>query len=48
MVLHMPEHGFREWDLETLERVLIGLQQKGLQSVTLSQLEAAAARQRSE
>ena len=43
IVLHMPERGFREWDLDTLERVLVGLEKKGLRSVTLSELEVAAA-----
>ncbi|KAL1518614.1 hypothetical protein AB1Y20_002902 [Prymnesium parvum] len=42
LILHMPEKGFREWGLETLVLVLDGLQARGLRSVTLSELAAAA------
>lgn len=42
LILHMPEKGFREWELEAIERVLESLRQKGLRSVTLSELAAAA------
>jgi peptidoglycan/xylan/chitin deacetylase (PgdA/CDA1 family) len=42
LVLHMPELGFREWDLEAIDRVLDRLGRRGLRSVTLSELDAAA------
>jgi peptidoglycan/xylan/chitin deacetylase (PgdA/CDA1 family) len=42
LVLHMPERGFREWDLEAIEAVLTRLGRRGLRSVTLTELHAAA------
>ena len=42
LIIHMPEIGFRQWDLEAIKLVLEGLQSRGLRSVTLSELEAAA------
>jgi len=38
IVLHMPERGFREWELEAIKKVLEGLEKKRLRSVTLSEL----------
>ena len=38
LVVHMPEKGFREWDLDAIRLVLKGLDQRGLRSVTLSEL----------
>jgi peptidoglycan/xylan/chitin deacetylase (PgdA/CDA1 family) len=43
LILHMPERGFREWELVAVERVLQALQRRGLRSVTLSELATAAA-----
>eukprot|EP00435_Cladocopium_sp_Y103_P010968 s1561_g2.t2 len=43
LILHMPERGFREHILKALELLLIGLKQKGLTAVTLSQLSHLAA-----
>lgn len=40
VLLHMPEVGFREYNLESLRKSLAGLQARGLQCVSLSQLEA--------
>lgn len=42
LVIHMPEKGFREWNVEATELVLRNLQAKGLRCVTLSELAAAA------
>lgn len=41
MLLHMPEVGFREYNLESLRMALDGLQARGLQCVSLSQMEAS-------
>eukprot|EP00732_Lithocolla_globosa_P001740 Lithocolla_globosa_v1_NODE_942_length_3055_cov_21.691000.p1 type:complete len:468 gc:universal NODE_942_length_3055_cov_21.691000:1438-35(-) len=38
MTLHMPERGFREWNLTTLELVLSKLNSQGLRTITLSEL----------
>eukprot|EP00434_Breviolum_minutum_P031949 symbB.v1.2.028252.t3/scaffold2980.1/size66004/1 len=38
LILHMPERGFREHIFKALELLLIGLRQKDLQVVTLTQL----------
>jgi len=35
----MPEVGFREYNLQVLEKVLRGLKLRGLRCVSLSQLE---------
>ena len=43
LVIHMPERGFRQWIFEALERTFDELESKGLRSVTLSELDAAAA-----
>ncbi len=42
VILHQPERGFREHTLVVLREVLRGLAERGLQCVTLSQLEALA------
>jgi len=42
MIIHMPERGFREWNLEAIMRVLEMLKQRGLRAVTLSELDRAA------
>ena len=42
LIIHMPEKGFREWNFEALRLVLKGLDERGLKSVTLSELEKAA------
>jgi len=42
IVLHFPEEGFREWCFDAIEMVLSGLRERGLNSVTLSELERAA------
>ena len=42
LIIHMPERGFREWNLEATRLLLEGLADKGLRSVTLTDLEAAA------
>lgn len=41
-VIHMPEHGFREYNLQALREFLAGLSERGLHAVTLSALHAAA------
>ena len=41
-LVHMPEQGFREWELETMRRVLDGLQARRLRSVTLTELQERA------
>jgi len=40
VLLHMPEVGFREYNLESLRMALAGLQARGLQCISLSQMEA--------
>lgn len=40
IALHMPERGFREWQLEAIGNVLRGLAYKRLSAVTLTQLHA--------
>ena len=42
VIIHFPERGFREWNLESTRLVLEGLRAKGLRSVGLSELGAAA------
>jgi len=39
LLLHMPEVGFREYNLQVLEKILKGLKLRGLRCVSLSQLE---------
>jgi len=41
ILLHMPSKGFREYNMESLRQSLAGLQKRGLQCVSLSELEAA-------
>lgn len=43
-LLHMPEHGFREWCLEGLAQLLVALDQRGFRAVTVGELVAAAGR----
>jgi len=43
LCIHFPEIGFREWEIEALTLILEGLKEKGLRSVTLSEMEEAAA-----
>jgi len=38
ILVHMPEHGFRDWCYTALEHVLEGLSKRGLQAVTVSEL----------
>jgi len=38
IVIHMPEHGFREWCLRGLEICLSGLRERGLKAVTVGEL----------
>jgi len=38
IVIHMPEHGFREWCLVGLRHLLAGLHKRGMQSVTVGEL----------
>ena len=40
IVIHMPERGVREWLYEALELTLIGLKDRELKAVTLSELES--------
>jgi len=40
IIIHMPEKGVREWNLEAIDLILHGLNEKGLDIVTLSQLES--------
>ena len=40
ILIHMPERGCREWNLEAMRLTLEGLAKKRLQVVTLSELEA--------
>uniref|UniRef100_A0A7S3L2A9 NodB homology domain-containing protein n=1 Tax=Amphora coffeiformis TaxID=265554 RepID=A0A7S3L2A9_9STRA len=42
ILLHMPERGFREWTLVALQQLLEGLQQRGVQAVTVSRLQELA------
>ena len=42
IVIHMPEKGFREWEVDALRFILSGLGEKKLRSVTLSELEGLA------
>jgi hypothetical protein len=44
-VIHMPERGFREWDFRAIEIIVKELEARGLHSVTLSELDAAAKRE---
>ena len=46
IILHMPEQGFREWEVQGLVKSLEILDAKHLRSVTLSELEAAANKQK--
>lgn len=39
MLLHVPEVGFREYNLESLRNSLAGLKARGIRCVSLSQLE---------
>mmetsp|Transcript_26083 Transcript_26083/g.45401 ORF Transcript_26083/g.45401 Transcript_26083/m.45401 type:complete len:440 (-) Transcript_26083:116-1435(-) len=45
LVTHIPERGFREYNLEALRLVLQGLQSRGLKAVTMSALHAASMKQ---
>jgi len=45
VVIHMPEHGFREWNLAALERFLEVVAERGLKPVTVSDLQRRAALQ---
>ncbi len=38
LLLHMPERGYREWNLDALRGLLDGLSRRGLEVVTLSEL----------
>ena len=38
ILIHMPEKGVREWNFEAMELTLIGLQEKGLKVLNLSQM----------
>ena len=40
IIIHMPEKGIREWNFEAIDKILEGLDKKGLDIVTLSQLES--------
>eukprot|EP00931_Biecheleriopsis_adriatica_P058465 TRINITY_DN34812_c0_g1_i1.p1 TRINITY_DN34812_c0_g1~~TRINITY_DN34812_c0_g1_i1.p1 ORF type:complete len:417 (-),score=71.95 TRINITY_DN34812_c0_g1_i1:79-1269(-) len=42
LLLHMPERGFRDWCLDGLRHLLEGLRARGLQAVTVSELERLA------
>ena len=42
LLIHMPEEGFREWNLEGLRLLVEGLKNKGLKLVTLSELSKLA------
>ena len=42
LILHMPERGFREWNLEAIVLVLEMLKERGLRPVTLSELDRAS------
>eukprot|EP00429_Kryptoperidinium_foliaceum_P074221 CAMPEP_0176228950 /NCGR_PEP_ID=MMETSP0121_2-20121125/23540_1 /TAXON_ID=160619 /ORGANISM="Kryptoperidinium foliaceum, Strain CCMP 1326" /LENGTH=479 /DNA_ID=CAMNT_0017568263 /DNA_START=81 /DNA_END=1521 /DNA_ORIENTATION=+ len=43
-VIHMPEHGFRDYNLRALRQFLEGLSERGLSAVSLSSLHADAVR----
>ena len=45
LLIHMPERGCREWNLEAMRLSLEGLEGRGLEVVTFSELEARANRQ---
>ena len=38
LLIHMPERGVREWNLEAIELTLLGLNKKGYKVVTLSEM----------
>ena len=38
ILIHMPERGIREWNLEAMELTLKGLKEKGYDIVTFSKL----------
>ena len=38
ILIHMPEKGLREWNFEAMKLTLIGLQEKGLKVLNLSQM----------
>lgn len=42
VLMHMPERGFREWQLEAIALTLAGLRARGLKPVTLTELHARA------
>ena len=42
MLVHMPERGFREWNLGAIEQTLAGLEKRGLKPVTLTELATRA------
>ena len=42
LLVHMPEKGVREWNLDAMRRVLEGLKQKGLRAITFSALHEKA------
>eukprot|EP00443_Scrippsiella_acuminata_P056579 CAMPEP_0115375390 /NCGR_PEP_ID=MMETSP0271-20121206/2436_1 /TAXON_ID=71861 /ORGANISM="Scrippsiella trochoidea, Strain CCMP3099" /LENGTH=483 /DNA_ID=CAMNT_0002798449 /DNA_START=144 /DNA_END=1595 /DNA_ORIENTATION=- len=42
IVIHMPEHGFREWCLEGLRICLRGLRARGLRAITVGELASLA------
>lgn len=42
LCIHMPERGFREYNLQALRKVLMGLQGRGLKAVTASSLRERA------
>lgn len=41
-LVHMPERGFREWNLRAMRLIMEGLKSRGLKSVTLSELDRRA------
>ena len=40
IIIHMPEKGVREWNLEAMDLILQGLNDKEIDIVTLSQLKS--------
>lgn len=42
IVIHMPERGFREYTFEAIRGLLVGLKARGLKTVPLTELRAAA------
>jgi len=44
IVIHMPEHGFRDHNLGAMHGILMGLRQRGLVPVTMTELDALASR----